>query len=96
LTQTDLTLPTLKPTQMVLKFFPPHILKNNFIPDRIGTFGVCPTARPDPQQTPKEPILQTRNQNVEKNLTFFKVNKTDFITFDKIVKKYNSRCKQKI
>lgn len=66
------------------------------MPAHIGTFGVCLTAQPDPQQTPKEPILPTRNQDVEKNLTFFKVNKTDFITFDTIVKKYNSRCKQKI
>ena len=66
------------------------------MPAHIGTFGVCPTARPDPPQTPKEPILPTRNKDVEKNLTFFKVNKTDFITFDTIVKKYNSRCKQKI
>jgi len=57
------------------------------MPAHIGTFGVCPTARPNPQQTPKEPILPTRNKNVEKNLTFFKVNKTDFITFDTIVKK---------
>jgi hypothetical protein len=40
--------------------------------------------------------LPTRNNDVEKNLTFFKVNKTDFTTFDTIVKKYNSRCKQKI
>ena len=66
------------------------------MPTRIGTFGVCPTTQPYPQQTPKEPILPTRNKDVEKNLTFFKVNKTDFITFDTIVKKYNSRCKQKI
>lgn len=66
------------------------------MPAHIGTFGVCPTAQPDPQQTPKEPILPTRNKNVEKNLTFFKVIKSDFITFDTIVKKYNSRCKQKI
>ncbi|OYQ46860.1 hypothetical protein CHU92_01265, partial [Flavobacterium cyanobacteriorum] len=29
-TQTDQTLPTLEPNQIVLKFFPPHILKNNF------------------------------------------------------------------
>jgi hypothetical protein len=40
--------------------------------------------------------LPTRNKDVEKNLTFFNVNKIDFITFDTIVKKYNSRCKQKI
>ena len=65
------------------------------MPARIGTFGVCPTTRPNPKQTPKEPILPTHYRNVEKNLTFFKVNKTDFITFDTIVKKYNSRCKQK-
>lgn len=65
------------------------------MPAHIGTFGVCPTTRHDPRQTPKEPILPTRNKDVEKNLTFFKVNKTDFITFDTIVKKYNSRCKQK-
>jgi hypothetical protein len=58
--------------------------------------GFAPPHDPDPQQTPKEPILPTRYQNVEKNLTFFKVIKTDFITFDTIVKKYNSRCKQKI
>jgi len=55
LTQTDLTFPTLKPTQKVLKNFPPHI----------GTFAVCPTAQADPQQTPKEPILPTRNKIVE-------------------------------
>ena len=54
------------------------------MPAHIGTFGVCPTAQPAPQQTPKEPILPTRNKNVEKNLTFLKVNKTDFITFDEI------------
>ncbi len=66
------------------------------MPAHIGTFGVCPTARPDPQQTPKEPIFPTRNKNVEKNMTFLKVIKTDFITFDTIVKKHNSRCKQKI
>ncbi len=66
------------------------------MPTRIGTFGVCPSAQPDPQQTPKEPILPTRNKDVEKNLTFFKVIKKDFITFDTIVKKYNSRWKQKI
>jgi hypothetical protein len=50
------------PTQMVLKIFPPHILKNNFFPSHIGTFGVCPTAQPYPEQTPKEPILPTRNK----------------------------------
>jgi hypothetical protein len=95
LTQTDLTLPTLKPTQKVLKIFPPHILKNNFMPTHIGTFGFARhTSRPFAK--PKEPIFPTHYQNVEKNLTFFKVNKTDFITFDTIVKKYNSRCKQKI
>lgn len=44
------------------------------MPTRIGTFGVCPTAGPYPQQTPKEPILPTRNQDVEKNLTFLEAN----------------------
>jgi hypothetical protein len=49
------------------------------------------------QRTKTRPTISpTRNKDVEKNLTFFKVNKTDFITFDKLVKKYNSRCKQKI
>lgn len=43
----------------------------------------------------KEPFLSTHHQNVEKSLPFFKVIKTDFITFDTIVKKFNSRCKQK-
>jgi len=62
------------------------------MPAHIGTFGVCPTARPDTQQTPKEPIFPTRCNDVEKNLTFFKVNKLDFIIFDTIVKKYKSRC----
>jgi len=66
------------------------------MPARIGTFGVCPTARPDPQQTPKEPILPTRNKDVEKNLTFLEANKNHLHIFDTIVKKYNSRCKQKI
>jgi hypothetical protein len=32
------------------------------MPTHIGTFGVCPTAQPYPQQTPKEPILPTRNK----------------------------------
>jgi len=39
LTQTDLTLPTLKPTQMGLKIFPPHIFKNNFGQPHVGTFA---------------------------------------------------------
>lgn len=65
------------------------------MPAHIGTFGVCPTAQADSKANPKRANFATRYQNVEKNLTFFKVNKIDFITFDTIVKKYNSRCKQK-
>lgn len=65
------------------------------MPAHIGTFGVCPTARPDPQQTPKEPILPTRNKDVENNLTFFISNKNHLHIFDTIVKKLISRCKQK-
>jgi hypothetical protein len=61
----------------------------------LAHLGFAPPHKPTQKQTPKEPILPTRNKNVEKNLIFFKVNKTDFITFDTIVKKYNSRCKQK-
>lgn len=66
------------------------------MPAHIGTFGVCPTARPDPMQTPKEPILPTRNKDVENNLTFLEANKNQLHIFDIIVKKYISRCKQKI
>lgn len=44
------------------------------MPAHIGTFEVCPITRSDLQQTPKEPILPTRNQDVEKNLTFLEAN----------------------
>lgn len=63
------------------------------MPTHIGTFGVCPNAQPDPKQTPKEPILPTRNKDVENNLTFWETNKKHLHIFDIIVKKYISRCK---
>lgn len=66
------------------------------MPAHIGTFGVCPTSQPDPQQTPKEPILPTRNNDVDNIFTRKVHNKTFLFIFDTIVKKYNSRCKQKI
>lgn len=61
------------------------------MPARIGTFGVCPTAQPDPLQTSKEPILPTHYQNVKKYLTLLIDIKINFITFDTIVKKYYSK-----
>lgn len=61
------------------------------MPAHIGTFGFAPPHKPTQKQTPKEPILPTRFQNVEKNLIFFRVNKMDFITFDTVVKKIFSR-----
>ncbi|MCB0537768.1 MAG: hypothetical protein KDE33_09585, partial [Bacteroidetes bacterium] len=64
-------------------------------PAHIGTFGFARHTKPTLRKT-KRANFADRNKDVEKNLTFFKVNKMDFITFDTIVKKYNSRCKQKI
>lgn len=66
------------------------------MPAHIGTFGVCPTTRPNPKQTPKEPILPTRSKDVENILTSREHNNRFLFNFDTIVKKYNSRCKQKI
>jgi hypothetical protein len=39
--------------QKILKFFPQHNLKNNFIPAHIGTFGVCSTTQTRPTANPK-------------------------------------------
>jgi len=66
------------------------------MPAHIGTFGVCPTAQPDPQANPKRANFPTRNNDVDNILTRKVHNKTFLFTFDTIVKKYNSRCKQKI
>ena len=47
-----------------------HILKNNFMPTHIGTFGVCPTAQPDTLQTPKEPIFISSKNIVDKYIHY--------------------------
>ena len=58
----------------VFKFFPPHILKNNFMPPHIGTFGVCPNTRADTKANPKRANFADppNNDNLLKTFnTFF-------------------------
>jgi len=73
------------------KNFSHHTKKLKFLCLPALAHLVLPDTQAQRFAKPKEPILPTRNQNVEKNLTFFKVNKTYFITFDTIVKKTFSR-----
>ena len=39
----------------VFKFFPPHILKNNFMPTHIGTFAFAPATQANARAKSKEP-----------------------------------------
>jgi hypothetical protein len=58
LTQTDLTLATLKPTQMVLKKFQPHEKKIEVLArPHLHIWFCLPAHKTHPKAKPKEPIL---------------------------------------
>jgi hypothetical protein len=96
LAQSDLTFPTLKPSQKGFKKIFHRTFKKIILGlPTLAHLGFAPPHKPTQKQTPKEPILPTRNKDVENNLTFFISNKNHLHIFDNIVKKLISRCKQK-